>query len=108
VWGTALEPQSTPQKIVAAADQLRELFLASGYDPKTVVANTKMADGSIVVFEGQDADKHSTLLRLATGNVSPPDKDGKPGAPVEMATLSLSYILDAHDPDIFRLKKGSF
>jgi hypothetical protein len=108
LWGTALDPQATPPKIGAAADQLRTLFLASGYDPKTVVANSKMADGSIVVFEGQDADKHSTLLRLATGSVSPPDKDGKPGVPVEIATLSLSYILDARDPDIFRLKKGSF
>lgn len=108
LWSTALDQQATPEKIVAAADQLRVLLLGEGYDPQTVTANAKMADGSILVFQGQDADKHTTLLRLATGTVTPTDKDGKPGKPVAVATLSLSYILEAREPDIFRLKKGSF
>lgn len=108
MWSTVLDPQATPEKIVAGADQLRVLFLGSGYDPQTMTANAKMADGSILVFEGQDADKHTTLLRLATGTATPNDKDGKAGKPVPIATLSLSYILDAREPDIFRLKKGSF
>jgi hypothetical protein len=108
LWSTALDPQATPQKIVAAADQLRVLFLRSGYDPATVAANTKMPDGSILVFQGQDADKHTTVLHLATGTVTPTDKDGKPAKPVEVAALTLSYILDGREPDIFRLKKGAF
>ncbi|HML11502.1 MAG TPA: hypothetical protein VK432_11640 [Stellaceae bacterium] len=107
VWSTMLDPLDTPQKIVAAADQLRTLFLGAGYDPRTIAVNTKMADGSILVFEGQDADKHTTLLHLATGTARTIDKDGKPGTPVAVAALSLSYILDARNPDIFRLKKGS-
>lgn len=108
LWSTALDPQATPQKIVAAADQLRVLFLGSGYDPKTVTANTRMPDGSILVFQGEDPDKHTTVLRLSTGSVTPADKDGKPGKPVAVATLTLSYVYDAAQPDIFRLKKGSF
>ncbi|HTW53076.1 MAG TPA: hypothetical protein VME45_14390 [Stellaceae bacterium] len=108
VWSTALDPQATPEKIVAAADQLRVLFLGSGYDPKTVTANNRMPDGSILVFQGQDADRHTTVLRLTTGSVTPTDKDGKPGKPVPVATLTLSYVYNAAEPDIFRLKKGSF
>jgi hypothetical protein len=108
LWSTALDPQATPQKIAAAADQLRVLFLGSSYDPQTVTANAKMPDGSILVFQGQDADKHTTLLRLVTGTLTPTDKDGKSGKPVAVATLTLSYVLDAREPDIFRLKKGSF
>jgi len=108
LWGTAADPQATPDKIVAAADQLRLLFLDSGYDPATVTANAKMADGSILVFQGQDSDKHTTLLRLAAGATTPPAKDGKPGKPVEVTALSLSYILDAREPDIYRVKKGLF
>lgn len=108
LWSSMLDPQATPQKIVAAADQLRVLFLGSGYDPQTVTANARTPDGSILVFVGQDADKHTTVLRLATGNVTPTEKDGKPGKPVEAAAMTLSYILDAKEPDIYRLKKGQF
>ncbi|MGA8402683.1 MAG: hypothetical protein WB697_22535 [Stellaceae bacterium] len=108
LWSSVLDPQATPQKIVAAADQLRVLFLGEGYDPHTVATNARTPDGSILVFVGQDADKHTTVLRLATGTVTPTEKDGKPGKPVEAAALTLSYILDAKEPDIYRLKKGQF
>ena len=108
LWSSMLDPQATPQKIVAAADQLRVLFLGSGYDPQTVATNARMPDGSIMVFVGQDADKHTTVLRLATGTVTPAEKDGKPGKPVEAAAMTLSYILDAKEPDIYRIKKGQF
>lgn len=107
LWGTAVDPQATPEKISTAADQLRLLFLDSGYDPQTVTANAKLPDGSILVFQGQDSDKHTTLLRLATGTATTPASDGK-AKPVAIVALSLSYILDARTPDIYRLKKGSF
>jgi hypothetical protein len=108
LWGTAVDAQATPDKMVAAADQLRLLFLDSGYQPGTITANAKMADGSILVFQGQDADKHTTLLRLAAGTTTPSGRNGKPEKPVAVAALSLSYILDATAPDIYRVKKGLF
>ena len=108
LWGTAVDPQATAERIVATADQLRQLFLDSGYDPLTITANAKMADGSILVFQGQDADKHTTLLRLATGTATPTAHNGKKEKPVEVTALSLSYILDARQPDIYRVKKGLF
>jgi hypothetical protein len=106
LWGTSVDPQAHPDKIVTAANQLRQLFLDSGYQPETVVSNARMADGTILVFQGQDADKHTTVLRLAT--TAPPPKGSKPEAAGGSVALSLSYTLDSRSPDIFRLKKGQF
>src|SRR5208283_1198053 len=106
VWGTPVDPQAHPDKIVAAANQLRQLFLDSGYQPETVVTNGRMADGTILVFQGQDADKRTTVLRLA--NVPAPAKNSKTEGAGGSVALSLSYTLDSRSPDIFRLKKGTF
>jgi hypothetical protein len=64
-----------------------------------------MKDGEILVFEGQDAQKHTTILRLAAAESPPHGKNEKPAT---ATALSLSYILDARNPDIYRLKKGQF
>jgi hypothetical protein len=106
LWGTPVDPQAQPEKIVAAANQLRQLFLDSGYQAETVAANSRMADGTILVFQGQDTDKHTTVLRLA--NTPAPAKGSKAEAAGTSVALSLSYILDSRSPDIFRLKKGQF
>jgi hypothetical protein len=109
LFGSSVDPQIAPDKIVAAANQLRQLFLDSGYQPETIVSNAKMGDGSILVFEGQDADKHTTVLRLASNAVVPASgRGGKEQKPVLTTTLSLSYVLDTRNPDIYRLKKGQF
>jgi len=108
VWGTPVDPQAKPEGIVAAANQLRDLFMSSGYEPGTVVANTRANDGAVIVFEGQDADKHATLLRLVAGQQQTADKDAKKEKPAPVTALFLSYILDSRNPDIYRLKKGQF
>ena len=108
LWGTPVDPQAQPEKIVTAANQLRQLFLDSGYQPETVVANARMADGTILVFQGQDTDKHTTVLRLANAPAPAPAKGSKAEAAGGSVALSLSYILDSRSPDIFRLKKGQF
>jgi hypothetical protein len=110
VWGTSVDAQASPERIVAAANQLRSLFLTSGYQPDTIISNAASTDGTIVVFQGQDAEKHMTLLRLASapGTQGPAVKGGKSAKSSPHVTLSLSYVLDPKNPDIFRLKKGSF
>jgi len=108
LWGTPVDPQAQSEKIVAAANQLRQLFLDSGYQPETVVANARMADGTILVFQGQDTDKHTTVLRLANSPAPAPAKGSKAETAGGSVALSLSYILDGRSPDIFRLKKGQF
>ncbi len=107
-WGSPVDPQVKANQIVAGANQLRTLFLGSGYQPDTITSNLPTTDGSIVVFQGQDAEKHTTLLRLLNGSVRTPAKAGKPETTTPTVALLLSYILDARNPDIFRLKKGQF
>jgi hypothetical protein len=82
----------SPERIVAAANQLRSLFLTSGYQPDTIVSNVASADGTIVVFQGQDADKRTTLLRLASATAVPATaaKGAKPAKPTVHVTLSLA------------------
>lgn len=109
LWGGAADPQTTAQKVVTAANELRQLFIDSGYKADTIVTNAKMPDGSILVFQGQDADKHMTVLRLASAAAAPPAAHGKSAEKPAMTTaLALSYILDASSPDVYRLKKGQF
>jgi hypothetical protein len=66
-----------------------------------------MADGTIFVFQGQDADKHTTLRRLASAPAPVPAKGSKTEG-TGSVVLSLSYTLDGRNPDIFLLKKGQF
>lgn len=106
VWGTPVDPQTKAEGVVAAANQLRDLFMSQGYVPATIVANARASDGEVIVFEGQDADKHTTLLRLVSAQ--PPAKDARKEKSSPTTALFLSYILDSRNPDIFRLKKGSF
>ena len=108
VWGTPVDPQAKPEGVVAAANQLRDLFMSSGYAPGTVVTNARANDGEVIVFEGQDADKHTTLLRLVAGQPAAADKNAKKEKPAPVTALFLSYILDSRTPDIYRLKKGQF
>ena len=108
LWGGTADPQAAAEKIVAAANELRQLFVDSGYQPNSIVTNAKLPDGSVLVFKGQDADKHTTLLRLAAGTITPAPAKGEQPKPVEAAALSLSYIFDPVNPDIYRIKKGLF
>lgn len=108
VWGTPVDPAVRADQIVAAANQLRDLFVASGYQANTVHTNAATKDGTIVVFEGADADKHATLLTLINGQVPGAVKNGKREPPTQTIVLRLSYILDPENPDIFRLKRGQF
>src|SRR6185312_11662412 len=61
IWGTPVDPKVKPDEVVAAANQLRDLFVASGYEPGSIHTNAAAKDGTIVVFEGADAQKHATL-----------------------------------------------
>lgn len=102
VWGTPVDPHVKPEMIVAAANQLRTLFLDAGYAPDTITANARANDGSIVVFTGEDADKHTTVLRLLQSPGNDKEKE-KPAT-----ALFLSYVMDSRHPDIFKLKSGQF
>ncbi len=105
-WGTPVDARVDAESVVAAANELRDYLIGAGYDPKTVATNLRLPDGGIIVFRGQDGQRHTTLLRL----VELPAKPDRKGAAAKepQVALFLSYALDAESPDIFRLKKGEF
>lgn len=98
-WGTPIDPQAKPEMVLAAANQLRDLFLRSGYAAGTITTSGRGSDGSVIVFSGQDAAQHTTVLRLlqTPGSV----KEKQP----PMTALFLAYVMDSRNPDIFRPKK---
>jgi hypothetical protein len=109
VWGTGSDPQVKPERVVAGANQLRTLFLSSGYEPATVISNVSAANGAITVFQGEDADKHMTVLRLIASESQKHSKQQRKGDPQGIGiALLLSYVQDARNPDVYRLKKGRF
>jgi hypothetical protein len=110
VWGTTIDPQVKPERIVAGANQLRTLFLSSGYVPETVVSNAPSGSGAITVFQGEDADKHMTVLRLVASSEAPGQQkqQRKGNTPGTGIMLLLSYVQDPRNPDVYRLKKGQF
>lgn len=109
VWGTTVDSKVKPESIVAAANQLRTLFLSSGYDPKTIAGNVATGHGRITVFEGEDAEKRMTVLRLLSAEAPASTRQHHKGeVKKRTVVLVLSYVEKPTDPDIYRLKKGQF
>jgi hypothetical protein len=95
------------EAIVAAANPLRDYFIAQQYNPDSVVANRQFDDNTIVAFRANDIQGRTVLLVLSGASAAARSEDKKqPQAPP--LTLKLSYILDAAHPDIFRIAKGQF
>ena len=108
-WGTPVDPHVEPGLVVAAANQLRTLFLTSGYQPGTIASNVATGAGTMVVFQGEDAEKHMTLLRLVSTPAPVPGRQHRAAeATGPTVVLLLSYIENSVNPDIYRLKKGQF
>jgi hypothetical protein len=104
-----VDPRVKPQLVVAAGNQLRTLFLTSGYQPGTIASNVATGGGTMIVFEGRGAEKHMTLLRLVRAPAAVSSRQhGRGDSPGAAILLVLSYIENATNPDIYRLKKGQF
>jgi hypothetical protein len=101
-WGGTVNPALKAETAVAMANQLRNYLVTVGYKPDSMVVNTRMPDGTFVVFRGFDAEDRMTILTLA-GAEAP---EGAANAPAPV--LSLSYVLDIRNPDIYRIPRGQF
>ena len=102
LWSRTLDDQLHPQKVVDTANQLRSHFLSQGFQKEGLAINTKMSDGSVLVFRGLDAGGKMVALLL----VNPPVKEGQP--PNQNINLRLSYSVNPDSPDIYKIKKDDF
>lgn len=109
LWGTPVDPHVKRENILSAASQLRTLFLTAGYQRSSIISNVVSRSGATIVFEGRDAQKHMTVLRLVDSR-EPLPSDGHRHAKSSglIVVLLLSYIENTTNPDIYRLKKGQF
>jgi hypothetical protein len=101
-WGGVVNPQLTPAGAVELARMLQGYMTGMGYKADTVAVNATQADGSIVVFRGDDTQGRRTIIVL--GNVAAPEGQKPAGPPV----LQISYIRDPQNPDVFQIRKGDF
>ena len=95
-------PKFNPQTLVDTANHLRLHFLSQGFQKNGLTINSKLPDGSIIVFRGVDLNGKMVALLL----VNPPPQEGQP--PNQNINLRLSYIANPDSPDIFKIKKDDF
>ena len=72
LWGRTTEEKPDPQRVVDTANQIRTHFLNHVFQKKGLAVNSKLPDGSVLVFRGVDAKGRMVILLL----VNPPAKEG--------------------------------
>jgi hypothetical protein len=104
VWGAPVDPGITAEKLTGTAVLLRNYFTQQPFAPDRRQQDQRLQDGSIVFFQGTDAQDRQVSLHLL--GVPLPTKEGE--KPKVGYSLRLSYVADPKSPDIFQLKAGSF
>jgi hypothetical protein len=102
-WSKQTDETITPEKLFSNGNILQAHFLASGYQPQSVATNGVIANG-VLLFRGADAQGRTTAL-LLLGTFKDGEKNQKILTP---DALSLLYVADPKNPDIFKLPEGKF
>ncbi len=101
VWlGTAAN-EAENNRLRGIASALQTYFTQAGYVKESIILEGGMPDGSQVAFHGSDDKGRLTLLRYSIGRT---DDKGKMDVPV----VVLTYTENPKNPDVFRIKPGSF
>jgi len=101
LWSKATDEKMTAERLVSDADALRAYFLTAGYEPQTIAQNLAVPNG-VLMFRGSDAAGHTTLLLLHGVTHEKPSHEFSPTA------LSLFYVADVKNPDVFKVQPGKF
>ena len=107
LWGAPVTEEPDPQTLVTTANILQKYFHQLGFDAQKTVMNTRVDDGSFIVFRATDEQERMVLLQLLSRKVAA--KGEETAEPqTQVVSLWLSYIENTRDPDIFRIEKGKF
>ena len=101
-WSKATDDKLTPERLTANAETLRAYFLGVGYKPDTIVNNAPMNNG-VLLFRGADSSGRTTALLLQGSFTG--DKEQRTLSPT---SVSLFYLADPKNPDIYRVQPGKF
>ena len=102
VWGKPATKKPNADAVVATANQLRNHFVQKKFQKEGFAVNSQMGEGLILVFQGKDRKGRAARLILS----NPKQKNDKPAG--ENISLTLSYIENPENPDVFRIKEGDF
>ena len=101
-WSKAADDKLTSERLTSNAETLRAYFLGAGYKPDTIVRDVPVSNG-LLLFRGSDGAGHTTALMLQ-GAFS----GEKAQRTLSPSGLSLFYLADAKNPDVYRLPPGKF
>jgi hypothetical protein len=105
IWGAQNQATTTAGDLVATANILRRYFIEQGFPAKTLITNAPLKDGSVLVFRGIDDQGRVALLQL---NVEAGKVNAETGVAEQSVSLSLNYIVDPKNPDVFNVEAGQF
>ncbi|HXV24702.1 MAG TPA: hypothetical protein VED46_10630 [Alphaproteobacteria bacterium] len=104
VWGAPADPGASVESLSGTAVTLRNYFIQQAFAADRRQQDQRLADGSLLFFQGTDAKGRQVSLHLFGAQV--PGKEGD--EPKSAFSLRLSYIANPQAPDIFQLKPGAF
>jgi hypothetical protein len=102
-WNAQIDPSVDANKLYANGDVLTAYFTGAGYVPASIRSGVVL-DNGILLFRGEDAERHATILILQ-GVYSGGGDTQRVLTPTGLALL---YAADSEKPDIFKIEPGKF
>lgn len=105
-WAPSLGPANTVEGLIATATALRNHFFGQNYPMEGRAALARMDDTRVLAFRVAD-----TANRVAAGILVGIDLEKGEAMKAEgigEPVLELRYVLNAAEPDVFRIRPGQF
>lgn len=102
-WNSQIDPSVDAAKLYANGDVLTAYFTGAGYAPASIRTGVVL-DSGILLFRGEDAERHATILILQGAYSG----GGDTQRVLTPTSLALLYTVDSENPDIFQIEPGKF
>lgn len=102
-WNSQIDPSVDAAKLYANGDVLTAYFTGAGYVPASIRTGVVL-DTGILLFRGEDAERHATILILQGAYSG----GGDTQRVLTPTSLALLYTVDSENPDIFQIEPGKF
>ena len=110
IWNVAEPTTQQRDGIVAAAIQITNYFQSMPVQPKSVAGPTPLAANALLMYGA--VDKRGAGMAVAVSGIAYQAQGATPATPAPQPTgpaaLRISYIANVANPDILRIKAGSF
>jgi len=103
IWTGPKPTEGQVNDLLGAAMALRNYFLSLGFEREGLVHDAQLADGAVLLFQGNDHAGRMVSLIDGTVKTRPDDKKSE----LEQV-VRLSYIENPKNPDIYHIPPGSF